>query len=256
MRVRVIHWKPAEAEPLLEALRGAGATPEYDGCGNTPELDRAIRMNPPDVVVIDLSRLPSHGRMMATWLRRTKALRDIPLLFANGAEDKIAKLRETIPDAHCTITRDLKQALAQAHPSTTPPRPVMAEYQARTAAQKLGLDSGGTIAVIDPPRGYLQALGTLPDDAELVEDPAEDPNQPCDTTLWFIHEPEAFLAALRPMWRTAGKSKLWILWRKGSTNGITQNSIREACKEAGLVDCKICSVNKAWSGMLFTRAEK
>lgn len=221
MRVRVIHWKPAEAEPLLEAVRAAGATPEYDGGGNTPELDRAIRINPPDVVVIDLSRLPSHGRMMATWLRRTKALRDIPLLFANGAEDKIAKLRETIPDAVCTTTRDLKQALAHARPSTTPPRPVMADYQARTAVQKLGLDTGGTIAVIDPPRGYLQALGTLPDNAEII-----------------------------------GKSKLWILWRKGSTNGISQNTIREACKEANLVDYKICSVNKAWSGMLFTRAKK
>ncbi len=249
MRVRVIHWKPAEAGPLLEALRVAGAEPEYDGCGSTPELNRVIRFNPPDIILIDLSRLPSHGISMANWFGRTKALRDIPLVFVNGAEDKVAKLRESIPDALCVGMKDLRQALKKARPSTAAPVSVMAQYKTRTAAQKLGLDTGGSIAVIDPPRDYLAALGALPEDVEIDEDP----DRPCDTTLWFIHDPEAFLVALRPMWRLAGHSRLWILWRKGGTNGITQNSIREAGKEANLVDYKICAVNKDWSAMLFTR---
>lgn len=251
MRVRVIHWKPAEAGPLLEALRAAGTQPEYDGCGSIPELGRAIRANPPDIIVIDLSRLPSHGGGVANWLRTTKALRDIPLLFVNGAEEKIAKLRRLIPDAHCVAMKDIQGALAQARPSASPPVPTLSEYKERTTAQKLGLDTGGTIAVIDPPRNYLAALGTLPDNADILEDP----DQICDTTLWFIHHPEAFLAALRPMWRMAGQSRLWIIWRKGSTNGITQNSIRETAREAGLVDYKICSVSNEWSGMLFTRKQ-
>lgn len=249
MRVRVIHWKPAEAGPLLEALRAAGAEPEYDGCGSAPELNRVIRFNPPDVIVIDLSRLPSHGTSVANWFRRTKALRDIPIVFVNGAEDKVAKLRQAIPDATCVDMKHLKQGLKKAKPSATAPKTISEEYKTRTTAQKLGLDTGGTIAVIDPPRGYLTALGALPENAEILEDP----DQTCDTTLWFIHDPEAFLAALRPMWRLAGQSRLWIIWRKGSTNGITQNAIRETAREAGLVDYKICSVNKDWSGMLFAR---
>ena len=57
------------------------------------------------------------------------------------------------------------------------------------------------------------------------------------------------------MVRLAKGSKLWMIWKKGSTNGLTQNLVREAANEHGLVDYKICSVNAQWSGMLFA-AEK
>ena len=110
-RVRVIHWKTAEAEPLLAAMRKAGVTPEFDDCSNTPELGRRIRLNPPDAIVIDLSRLPSQGRAVAHWLRSSKALRAVPIVFANGAEDKIAKVREIMPDAVCvsnSVPRDCR----------------------------------------------------------------------------------------------------------------------------------------------------
>lgn len=251
-RVRVIHWKAAEAEPLLEALRRSGFEPEYDGCTSTPELGRAIRLNPPDAIVIDLSRVPSHGHAMATWLHSSRRLRQIPLVFVNGADEKVAKLREHWPGAVFATNRGIKTALTKALRST-PPVPtvtsVMEQYKERTAAQKLGIDTGASIGVIDPPRGYLNALGILPDDAEIIEEP----EQPTATTLWFIHHPEALISALRRMWIIAARTRLWILWRKGSNNGLTQLSIRDAAREAGLVDYKICAVNRDWSGMLFAR---
>jgi CheY-like chemotaxis protein len=248
-RVRVIHWKTAEAEPLLEALRKAGVSPEFDDCSNTPELGRRIRLNPPDAIVIDLSRLPSQGRAVAHWLRSSKALREVPIVFANGAEEKIAKVREIMPDAVCVSNSGLKSALAKAMRGGRPPAPVVLPHKERTTPQKLGIDRGGTVGVVDPPRGYLAALGEVPDDAEIIEDP----EVPVDTMLWFIHDPEELLRVLRRMWTVAGRSRLWIIWRKGSKNGLTQLSIRDTAREAGLVDYKICSVSREWSGMLFAR---
>ena len=54
----------------------------------------------------------------------------------------------------------------------------------------------------------------------------------------------------------ADRTKLWIVWRKGSTDGLTSNLVREAANEAGLVDYKICAVDAQWSGMVFARRKK
>jgi hypothetical protein len=53
------------------------------------------------------------------------------------------------------------------------------------------------------------------------------------------------------MRKLAGRTKLWILWRKGS--GVTQPFLRESAAAVGLVDYKICSVDGTWSAMLFAR---
>jgi len=43
-----------------------------------------IRENPPDVIVIDLTRMPSYGKVMGAMLRESKAMRAIPLVFIKG----------------------------------------------------------------------------------------------------------------------------------------------------------------------------
>ena len=42
---------------------------------------KEFRENPPDAVVINLGRLPSHGREAGVFLRGSKSTRLIPLLF-------------------------------------------------------------------------------------------------------------------------------------------------------------------------------
>lgn len=251
-RVRVIHWKPTEAAGLLESLRLAGCEPGYDGCGNTPEPGRAIRLNPPDIIVIGMSRPPGPGRSVAGWLRSSKALRDIPILFIilfiDVAEGKVDYLRGIIPDAVCLTSRSIKSALTKALRCHRIPAASAVPQPQRTTAQKPGIDQPGTVGVIDPPRSYLAALGELPHDTET----GEEPERPARITLWFIHHPETFLGRLVPMSGMAATSRLWIIWRKGSTNGLTQLSSREAARETGLVDYKICSVSPEWSGMLVT----
>ena len=47
---------------------------------------------------------------------------------------------------------------------------------------------------------------------------------------------------------------LWISWPKkssGVSTDLTENVIREAGLNAGLVDIKVCAVNEVWSGLKF-----
>jgi CheY-like chemotaxis protein len=252
-RVRVIHWKANEAAALLSVLRAAGHTVEYDEEVDTGTF-RAIRQSPPDAVVIDLSRRPSHGREVATFLRSHKATRPVPLVFVEGEPAKVEAVRKVLPDAVYSSAARLRPALGEAlakwPASPLVPVQMMDRYAGRSASQKLGIGEGATAALIDPPRNYAAVIGTLPAGARLEEAPAV----PCPVTLWFVDDAAACRAALPRMRGLAVRSKLWVLWPKlaaSKTSGITQQFLRESAAAMGLVDYKICSVDKTWSAMLF-----
>jgi len=61
------------------------------GCG------KSIKENLPDVIVVDLSRLPSHGRETAEYLAQAKATRLIPIVFVGSEPDKVARVKEKVP---------------------------------------------------------------------------------------------------------------------------------------------------------------
>jgi hypothetical protein len=256
-RVRIIHWRPAEAASLIDSVRTAGFEPEYDGEMNGPAISGAIRARLPDAVLIDLSRLPSHGREIGIWLRGIKATRHIPLVFVNGEGEKLERIRKDLPDAAYATAANLKDVLRSSCRSeardpllpTWVPLQMMERYKEKPAAQKLGIVAASTVAVMNAPRGYTHALGPLPEGAELFEDP----RSIHPVTLWFILDLETLLAALPRMRVIAAKTKLWIVWRKGKEGRISQNAIRETAIEGGLVDYKICSLDAQWSGILFAR---
>lgn len=249
-RVRLIHWKAREAEALLANLRAAGHVVDYD-----EELSsggfRAIRESPPDAFAIDLSRLPSRGREVAVFFRGQKATRHIPIVFVGGAPETADAIRKLLPDAiHATPNRlrsALRAALANRPASPVVPPQMMARYASRSAAQKLGIREGSAAAVFDPPRTYAGVIGELPAGAALDETPEE--TRP--VTLWFVHDAAGCLGALPAMRKLAVRTKLWIVWRKGST--VTQPFLRESAAAVGLVDYKICSLDATWSAMLFAR---
>src|SRR5512140_3811533 len=97
-RVRLFHWKAEEAQPLSAVLQRAGYLVEYDPAFN-PSVGRTIRGNPPHAFVIDLSRLPSHGREVAVALRGHKTTRPLPIVFTGGDPEKVAAIRTLLPDA-------------------------------------------------------------------------------------------------------------------------------------------------------------
>src|SRR5690242_16286974 len=249
-RIRLLHWNPSEAGKYLSALAAAGHTVEYDERFE-PKLLRQWRAQPPDLFVIDLSRLPAQGREIAIGLRQWPATRRVPIVFCDGAPEKVEKTRALLGDAlYCEFSKlrsSIRKALAGPCAEATVPTPMMKRYAARTTAQKLGIAAGSTVAVIDPPRDYLGVLGDLPAGVQFTEDRA------ASVTLCFVHDLPSLQDRMSDLRRLARASKLWFCWRKGkaAASGLSGNSIRATAVALGLIDYKVCSLNAVWSGMLF-----
>ena len=257
-RIRLLHWNAQEATEYLELLRASGYDVEYDD-EFRPDMMRGWRESPPAAFVIDLSRLPSHGREIAIALRQSPATRRIPIVFCEGAEEKIARVQAELPDAAYSKRSTLRSALrrAIAHPPEQPvtPKDTMDRYASKTAAQKLGIKESSTVAVIDPPRDYVEVIGKLPPNVEMIPtDVSEKPLKKAPLTVCFIHGGNPLQATLSAVRELAPYTKLWILWRKGKSKesgGIHEGVLRDYAIELGLVDYKVCSVNEIWSAMLF-----
>jgi hypothetical protein len=249
-RVRLFHWRAEEAQTLVAALRAGGYTVDYPG-DKTNGSWRSLRENPPLAAVIDLTRLPSHGRYVAAEIRASKSLRSIPIVFVDGDPEKVERIRRELPDATYTSRSRLISTLKRTKPPADPlVAPRMMDRTDRTTAEKLGIKTGARVALIDPPADYPRVLGKLPDDVSLEEQTEET----LPLTLWFIRDPDGYMAGLGPMRKRALTSRIWIIYPKGrNASGLTQSLIREAALSVGLVDYKACSVNEVWTGLLFTR---
>lgn len=106
----LIHWNGGEAENLAAPLREEGWAVEVEAEDGARAVER-IRDQAPAAVVIFLRRLPSHGRETAHALRAMKATRHVPILFVDGEEEKLARVRERVPDAVYTTAEQLPEAL-------------------------------------------------------------------------------------------------------------------------------------------------
>jgi hypothetical protein len=250
--VRLFHWRPVEARGLIERLRRAGFEVLYKEETQSPSV-RELRDSGVAAIVIDLSRLPSHGRYVGAWVRGSKSIRRLPLVFAGGEPDKVAAIHREMPDAVYTSLAALPESIkkAIAHPLKDPvvPRQMMESDPARTTAQKLGIAENSAVGLIDAPRDYARVVGPLPKGAFFAEDPG---GQACPVTLWFVHDAHEFESALSVLRRLVSKTRLWIAWPKGRSDGLNGNFIRQAAQGVGLVDYKICRLNETWSSMALT----
>ena len=251
----MFHWRTDEGQALAEELTRAGYEVDYPGDQQNGSF-AAFRRGGYHAAVIDLTRLPSHGRYVALEIRARKSTRHIPIVFVDGDKEKLERIRKELPDAVYTSRAKFAGALKKAKPLANPvaTTAMMDSYTARSTAQKMGIKAGSRIAVIAAPPGYAKAIGPIPEGAAFEEDPAEI----LPITLWFVHDPDEYLSSLPKMRRlAAAKSRLWVLWpkaasKKGAQSGVTQTLIREAALEIGLVDYKICSVDETWSAIVFT----
>lgn len=254
-RVRLIHWKSAESGPLIDILRKAGHDVEYEE-KFTSKLLPVIRAAPPQVFVLDLSRMPSHSRYVAAAFRQSPKTRHVPIVFVDGEPEKVALIRGQFPDALfaalAKVPSTIKAAMKLKPVSPVAPGRLFS-YHPRTAAQKMGIAKNARIGVIDGPRDYERVIGAVADGVEFVEGAQPD----CTMLIWFVTDPDTYIEMLPRMRVLLSKSKLrlWVLWKKGGTTrsgAVTQPLIREAGQEFGLVDYKICAVDKSWSGIALT----
>lgn len=262
-RLRLFHWNVAEAEAVLKLLREAKFEVDYSD-QMIPGILRSLKVDPPAAVVIDLSRMPSHGREVAIALRGAKATRLLPIVFCDGDKEKVEALRKKLPDAAYTVRSKLIAAIHReirrprsSGSGTAPvvPAQMMERYGDRTAPEKLGIAAGSKLGLFALPKRAPAVLNQLPANVDLVEDELDQ----CGVVLCFAETVPGLQAALDQVRRltAAGAGiKTWVLWPKKSAaasgQGLTQQLIREQGALLGLVDYKICSVDAVWSGMLFT----
>ncbi len=290
-KICLIHWKDTEIGERAVRLEHAGheVMPHSD-TGGIAAL-RALRDEPPDAFVIDLGRLPSHGRDVAVWLRRQKPTRHVPLVFIEGDPAKTDRLRKLLPDAAYTdwagIGKTLEDAIA--NPPSNPVTPgTMDSYASTPLPKKLGIRAGACVKLINAPQGFEESLGELPEGASFTreEEPggtslagAEEPggtwlagdkepdgasltgkdeSRP-DLILWFVASRRELERNIVAVGAGSGKGGVWIAWPKkasGVPSDLTQQVVRETGLASGLVDYKICSVDETWSALRFARRKR
>lgn len=252
LRVQLIHWKPAEAGPMVKALQAAGYAVDCQRL--TPALGRALRENPPDAFVIDLSRSPSLGRDVVLSFRQAKSTRRAPLVILEGEPEKVEQIRKLLPDATFTrwtrIKTALKNAIAQAPLKPVVPASVMAGYSGTPLPKKLGIKPGFRVILYGAPDDFPETLGDLPEGAIL------DSRGTGNLYLWFIRSSDELYRHIDEMVDRIGECPLWIVWPKRASGLVTdlgQNVVRETALARDIVDYKVCAVDATWSGLLFKR---
>jgi hypothetical protein len=257
-RIRLIHWNPAEARQKANEIRPAGYVVNHRVLGSYEEL-RSLKKNPPDAIIIDLSRLPSRGRDIGVALRYSGATRQIPLLFVGGDREKVKRTRTVLPDAFYTtwshIRSSLRRALANPPKEFSVPLSGLGPYSGTPLVKKLGIKPNAVVALIGAPEGFEQTLGELPPGALL----RRNPRGRRDLSLWFTTSQGELEMKIRRIATIVGDGGLWIFWPKRSSgvrSDLTQTLVRKVGLAAGLVDFKICAVDEIWSGLRFVRRRR
>ena len=255
--MRLIHWKPEEALDKVEILRSAGYEVSHEALG--PASFKEMRENPPDVVVIDLSRIPSQGRDVGLGIRKYKDTRHVPLVFVEGDPGKVKEIQNILPDAVYTtwdrILDGLNQAIA--HPPKIPvvPASAMAGYEGAPLYKKLGIKSNAVVYLIDAPEGFEKSIPDLPVGVSFKREIPEHN----DLAIWFVKSQENLDKNINKVKGKVGKGGLWIAWPKktsGVASDLSQTSVRKKGLSSGLVDYKVCSIDKTWSGLKFALRRK
>ena len=250
--VRLVCWKQDLAQARSRSLEQAGFS--VDASPLDPGgLIGHLRSNPPAVVLIDLDRLPSHGREVAVALRRSKYTRHIPIVFAGGPQEKVERIRQELPDAFFTDWKTVNRALGKALKSA-PEHPVqppshMERYAGSSLAKKLGLKPLIQAALLGAPEDFEEKVGFEFQTRITAH---------TKLAIWFVRShAELDLAIDCACAQLPEGASLWIVHPKQSGRykvDFNQNDVRAAGLAAGLVDYKVCAVDADWSGLKFARS--
>ncbi|HET8814476.1 MAG TPA: hypothetical protein VFM51_05920 [Solirubrobacterales bacterium] len=254
-RIRLVHWKEEEVPERAARLEAEG----YEVDGEVPGTSigvKRLRENPPDAFVIDLGRLPSHGREVARALRESKALRRIPIVFAGGAPAKVEAVRAELPDAVYADWDEIGAAVAAAiaKPPADPvvPRSDSGPRSGRPLVEKLGVKPGSTLVLVDAPDGVETTLAPLPDEVALRRG-----NRGArDMTIWFVTARRELDRRFEGVATAVAEGTLWTAWPKRSSGietDLTENVIRDLALAHEMVDTKVCAIDDTWSGLRLTR---
>ncbi len=252
--IRLIHWNEQEAEERVARLTKLGYRVDFEPLDNA--VLKSMRTEPPAAVVIDLSRLPSHGRDVAVALRTNKSTSRIPLVFVDGAPEKVERVRDLLPDAVFTGWNRIRSALkkAIANPPANPVRPhsQLAGYSGTPLPKKLGIKPNSVLTLLGAPADFVETLGELPQSVKL----RRQARGKTDLVIWFPESRGDLLARIERIGELTENGDVWVAWPKQASKiptDLTQAIVRAIGLAAGLVDYKICAIDQKYSGLRFTR---
>jgi hypothetical protein len=268
-KVRLVHWNEAEAAERAERLRPHGYDVEFDIL-QWPGGFMRLRDNPPAAVVIDLGRVPSHGRDVGMALRSYKDTRAVPIVFVGGDPAKVERIKHFLPDAVYTdwekIERALKMAVSSPPANPVVPRSRIEAYSGAPLLKKLGIKSGTKVFLVAAPEGIEKKLGGLPEGAALKRGiwssrargagRCRKKDDERRLILWFVTTRRDLERKVKRMADLTPVGGMWIIWPKkasGVSSDLNQNIVRDRGLAAGIVDYKVCAVDETWSGLLFAR---
>jgi CheY-like chemotaxis protein len=121
-RLFVFHWNEAECQAHAKARAAEGWAVETESSDGARGGKRVVQ-NPPDAVLVYLTRLPSHGRETAHAIRAYKATRTVPIVFAGGEGEALDKVKAKVPDGIFTTLDGLSATLRALKPPARARKP-------------------------------------------------------------------------------------------------------------------------------------
>ncbi|HSM17437.1 MAG TPA: hypothetical protein VK845_10650, partial [Gemmatimonadales bacterium] len=224
-----------------------------------PQVLRDLKQEQPDALVIDLTRQPSMGRDVAFAIRHARSTRLLPIVFVEGDPEKVARIKRQVPDAVYTswgrIRRGLHRAITRPPKAPVVPESVLAGYSGTPLLKKLGVKPDSTLTLLKAPPEFEKTLGCLPEGVAVKRQARGSP----DLTLWFVRSQRELSKDFAKVFPLTAQGALWIVWPKRSSrmrSDLTQASVRETGLASGLVDFKVCAVDRTWSGLKFVRRKQ
>ncbi|HZU31308.1 MAG TPA: DUF3052 domain-containing protein [Candidatus Angelobacter sp.] len=127
----------------------------------------------------------------------------------------------------------------------------MAGYSGTPLIQKIGIKPGHRVVLQNHPASFEKDLGAFPEGAESTDRLSGKANVVVYFTDRLADLKKDFsrlAAALVP------DGMVWISWPKkasGRPTDLTEDIVRKIGLEYGLVDVKVCAIDKTWSGLKF-----
>ena len=254
--IRLVCWNQELARERARVLREAALTVDASPLEISGLIGR-FRRKSPAAVLIDLDRLPSHGREVAIVLRNSKSTRYIPIVFAGGLAEKVERVRRELPDAVFTDWKKVVTAMKKAM-KAAPVEPVqlvahVQRYAGSSLVKKLGIKPGMKVTVLAAPDDFEGKLGELPEGVEFQ------PTVTRETALaiWFVRSRRELGAELEYLVaRLPERGGVWVVHPKQGGRyrvDFNQRDVAATGFAAGLAICKVCAVDADWSGLMFRR---
>lgn len=253
-RALLLHWKEAELAGLSSQLSGSGFEVEAYVPVPGEGLKGLVARNRPDLLLVCLDRLPSHGHAVADHFRKRKDARMIPIVFVGGAPDKVEKIRAAMPGCWFTGWGTAVETMQQAISGSAPPAPKVKSQQPppRGLYEKLGLKADSEVAVLGAPADLYRLVPDLP--FEVFE--VDQPGPRTDVTLWFLRSMDEADDGFSWIAARMSRPRIWTFYRRGSKSGMNWGLISERAAAVGLAQYKILRFDDEWTGVAFGIARK